>query len=151
MSVMASQITGILIVCSAVCSGAHHRKHQSFAPLAFVRTIHLWLLDCPHKGPVTWKKFPFDDVIIFFFNQVKVWLYFLPGRFLNQYRLIVKEIPETLMVISSKQFRLKTHFKMSPQKGQGSITLLTLIYLSRQLNPDEKIKLLVDMNYALFS
>ena len=29
MSVMAYQITGILIVCSTVCSGADHRKYQS--------------------------------------------------------------------------------------------------------------------------
>ena len=32
--------------------------------LAFVRGIHQWLVDSPHKGPVTIKMFPFDDVII---------------------------------------------------------------------------------------
>ena len=32
----ASQITGVSMVCSAVCSGADHRKHQSSASLAFV-------------------------------------------------------------------------------------------------------------------
>ena len=64
MSVMASQITGVLIVCSNVCSGADHRKHQSSAPLAFVRWIHWWPVDSPHKGPVIWKMFPFDDVIM---------------------------------------------------------------------------------------
>ena len=42
MSAMACQITGILIVCSSVCSGADQRKHQSFASLAFVMGIHLW-------------------------------------------------------------------------------------------------------------
>ena len=40
MSAMASQITSLTIVYSAVYSGADHRKHQSFAPLAFVRGIH---------------------------------------------------------------------------------------------------------------
>ena len=44
MSTMASQITSLTIVCSAVYSGADQRKHQS-ASLAFVRGIHrcLWL------------------------------------------------------------------------------------------------------------
>ena len=37
MSVMASQITGVSIVCSSVCSGADQRKHQSSTPLVFVR------------------------------------------------------------------------------------------------------------------
>ena len=33
----ASQITGVSIVCSTVCSGANQRKHQSSASLASVR------------------------------------------------------------------------------------------------------------------
>ena len=37
LSTMASQITGILIVCSTVCSGADQRKHHSSTWLAFVR------------------------------------------------------------------------------------------------------------------
>ena len=36
MSAVASQITGISIVYSIVCSGADQRKHQSYASLAFV-------------------------------------------------------------------------------------------------------------------
>ena len=39
MSAMASQITGVSMVCSTVCSGAAQRKHQSSASLAFVRGI----------------------------------------------------------------------------------------------------------------
>ena len=62
MGTMASQITSVLIVCSAVCPGADQRKHQS--SLAFVRGIHRWPVDCPHKGPVTRKMFPFDNVIM---------------------------------------------------------------------------------------
>ena len=31
---------------------------------AFVRGIHRWPVDSPHKGPVTQKMFPFDDVIM---------------------------------------------------------------------------------------
>ena len=64
MSAMASQLTGISFVCFPVCSGADQRKHQSSASLPFVRGIHWWPADSPHKGPVTRKMFPFDDVII---------------------------------------------------------------------------------------
>ena len=57
MNAMASQITGVSIVCITVCSGADLRKHQSSASLAFVRGIHRWPLISPHKGPVTRKCF----------------------------------------------------------------------------------------------
>ena len=60
MRAMASQITGVSIVCSNLSSGAGQRKHQSSASLAFVRGICRW----PVKGPVTRKMFPFDDVIM---------------------------------------------------------------------------------------
>ena len=46
---MASQITGVSIICSAVCSGADQGKYHGSASLAFVREIH---------------QFPFDDVIM---------------------------------------------------------------------------------------
>ena len=52
MSAMASRITSLMIVYSTVYSGADQRKHQSSASLF------------PHKGPVTWKMFPFDDDIM---------------------------------------------------------------------------------------
>ena len=61
---MASQITDVLNVCSIVYSGTDQRKHQSSASLALVRGIHRWPVNSPHKEPVTWKMFPFDDVII---------------------------------------------------------------------------------------
>ena len=32
--------------------------------MAFVRGIHRWPVNSPHKGPVTRKMFPFDDVIM---------------------------------------------------------------------------------------
>ena len=63
-NVMASQTTSLTIVYSTVCSGADQRKHQSSASLAFVRGIHRWTVSSLHTGPVTWKMFPFDDVII---------------------------------------------------------------------------------------
>ena len=64
MCAMASQITGVSIVCSTVCSGADQRKYRSSPSLAFVRGIHRCPVNSPHKGPVTRKLFPFDDVII---------------------------------------------------------------------------------------
>ena len=39
-------------------------KSQSSASLDFVRGIHRWPVNSPHKGPVTRKMFPFDDVIM---------------------------------------------------------------------------------------
>ena len=50
MSAMASQITGVSIVYSTVRSGADQRTHQSFASLAFMRGIHRWPVNSPHKG-----------------------------------------------------------------------------------------------------
>ena len=50
------------------CSGADQRKHQSSVSLAFVRGIHRWSGNSPHKWPVTWKMFPFDDVIMLVFE-----------------------------------------------------------------------------------
>ena len=56
MSGVASQITSVSSVYSNTCSGADRRNHQSSASLAFVRGIHRWPVDSPHKGPVTRKN-----------------------------------------------------------------------------------------------
>ena len=63
MGAMTFQITSIMIVYSTV-SGADQGKHQSSASLAFVRGIHRWPVNSPHKWPVTRKMLPFDDVIM---------------------------------------------------------------------------------------
>ena len=68
MGTMASQITSLTMVYSTVYSGADQRKHQSSAPLAFVRGIHRWPVNSPHKWPVTRTMFPFDDVIMVSFG-----------------------------------------------------------------------------------
>ena len=47
-------------------SAPDQRKHQSSASLTFVRRIHRWPVNSPHKGPGTRKMFPFDDVILKF-------------------------------------------------------------------------------------
>ena len=64
MGTMASQITSLTIVYSAVHSGPDQRKHQSSASLAFVWGIHRWPVNSPQKWPVTLKMLPFDDVIM---------------------------------------------------------------------------------------
>ena len=63
MRTMAWQITSLTIVYSTIYSRACQRKHQSSASLASVWGIHRWPMNSPHKGPVTRKMFPFDDVI----------------------------------------------------------------------------------------
>ena len=64
MSVMASHITGVSIVCSTLGAGADQRNHQSSASLAFVWGIHRWPVNSPHKRTVTRKMFPSDNVIM---------------------------------------------------------------------------------------
>ena len=61
---LASHITSLRTVYSKVYSGADQRKHQSSMSLAFVRGIHHWPVNSPHKGPVMEKMFPFDGIII---------------------------------------------------------------------------------------
>ena len=60
---MASQVTSLTIVYSTVYPGADKRKHLSFASLD-LRRIDRWTVNSPHKGPVTQKMLPFDDVIM---------------------------------------------------------------------------------------
>ena len=50
MSAMASQIAGVSIVCSTLCSGADQQKHQSSTSLDFVWGNHRWPVDSPNKG-----------------------------------------------------------------------------------------------------
>ena len=75
MGAMASQITSLTIVYSAVYLSADQRKHQSSTSLAFVQQIHLGPVNSPHKWPVTRKLFPFDEVIMAWRNiMTKGWL-----------------------------------------------------------------------------
>ena len=69
MDAIASQITSLTIVSSIVHSGTYKKKHQSSASLAFVRGIHRWQVNSPHKWPVKRKMFPFDDVIMSTLHQ----------------------------------------------------------------------------------
>ena len=66
MSAMVFQITGVLIVCSTVCSGADKRKHQSSASVAFVGRIHRWTVTggFPPQRASNAENISFDDVIM---------------------------------------------------------------------------------------
>ena len=78
MGAMASRITSFTIVYSTVYLGADQRKHQSSASLTFVRVIHRGPVNSPHKGPVTQKMVPFDDVIIMPDVSIYSWVKLLP-------------------------------------------------------------------------
>ena len=72
MGTMASQITILMNLYSTVHSGEDQRKHQISASLAFVRGIHRWTVNSPHKWPVTREMFPFDDVIMDYLSANEV-------------------------------------------------------------------------------
>ena len=56
---------------SIVYAGVNQRKHLSAASLAFVRGIHRWPVNSPHKGPVTRRMLPCDDVIMYSWESMK--------------------------------------------------------------------------------
>ena len=79
---MVSQITHLTIVYSTVYSGADQRKHQSSVTLSFVRGINRWPVNPPHKGPVTQKMFPFNDVIMWYKSII------LQGHFIGTWAIV---------------------------------------------------------------
>ena len=83
MDAIASQITSLAIAYLTLHSGVDQIKHHSSASLAFVRGFHRWPVNSPHKGPVTRKLFPFDDVMVDMYSseemprqQSRIYLYF---------------------------------------------------------------------------
>ena len=64
--------------CPTCLSRRRLKKLQSSASLAFVRGIHRWPVDSPHKGPVTRKMFPFDDVIMIIYISLGSVLILVP-------------------------------------------------------------------------
>ena len=89
-SAMASRTTGVSIVYSTVCSGVDRRKHQSSASLAFVRGIHWWPVNSPHKRPVTQKMLPFDDVIMKYLSTIMIYLSAITHGTLGQHHVTPK-------------------------------------------------------------
>ena len=98
MTMLASQITSLPVVCSIVYSDVNQRKHQSSASLAFVREIHRGPVNFPHKWPVTRKMFPFDDVIMF---NVAHDLWYLKIQLHIAFNLFMLE--NTILVLNSTE------------------------------------------------
>ena len=96
MIMLASQITSLTIVYSTVYSDVNQRKHQSSASLAFVWEIHRGPVNFPHKGPVTRKMFPFDDVIML--------------SFMIRDELVISCSAPSLYLINAKCFQFGTNF-----------------------------------------
>ena len=126
MSTVASQITSLTIAYSTVYSGADQRKHQSSASLAFVRGIHRSPVNSTHKGLVTRKMFPFDDVImavgVIFFEDNKY-----PNKILlNGLYHSVDKTPASVEVV----FR----------RLSGNFSMMHCMYASRGLNELDAFK-----------
>ena len=64
MGAMTSQITRLTIAYSTVYSGADQRKRQKLRVTGLCAGNSPVTGDSPHKGPVTQKMSPFDDVIM---------------------------------------------------------------------------------------
>ena len=65
MSAAASQITSVSIDYLLNCLFRYiSKKTAKLRVTGVVRGIHRWPVDYPHKGPVTRKRFPFDDTIM---------------------------------------------------------------------------------------
>ena len=63
-SVPGNKISDAVQIYTTACSGPDQIKHQSYASLAFVMGIPRWPVNSPQRGPVTWDKSPFHDVIM---------------------------------------------------------------------------------------
>ena len=88
------------IICSTICSGTDQRKHQSSTSQAFVRGIHWWPVDSPHKGPVMWKMLPSDDAMI--------------NMAVNRQQAIVKPITNQLTDVYTFKIYLNTTWYWIP-------------------------------------
>ena len=69
MGAMASQVTGVSIVCFTVCSSTDQRN---------IKAPRLWPLWGESTGPVTRKMFPFDDIMmpccaIYIYIYIYIW------------------------------------------------------------------------------
>ena len=70
MSTMGSQITGISIVYSIVYSG-WSKQTSKLRVTGLCGGNSRWPVKSPHKGPVTRKMVPFDDVIMHMSNMIE--------------------------------------------------------------------------------
>ena len=83
MSGTASQITRLTVVCWTVYSRLRSQKTSKLRVTGLCERNSTVTGEFPHKGLMTRKKFPFDDVTMFFINKVVVNFVFdqvLPGH-----------------------------------------------------------------------
>ena len=64
MGAMASQMTSLTIVYPTVYQAQIKENIKKLRVTGLWEGIHRWPVNSPHKGPVTWKMFPLDDVIM---------------------------------------------------------------------------------------
>ena len=114
MGSIASQIPSLKIVYSSVYSGTDQRKHQSSASLAFVRGIHWRPVNSPHKGLVTRKMFPFDDVIMF--SLCRCWTNFQDDS--TNYYLIINSLTHSGQMASWKLVRIDSGNGLVPHSNK---------------------------------
>ena len=131
MSMMASQITSLTIIYSTVYSSLDQRKHQSSASQAFVRGIHRWPVNSPHKGSVTRKMLPFDDVIMKYNWQD---VFPLCGK----YFVLLSHC----VLVTSCAIRHRTSSILVPEIPDGIKPLSMLPYC--QLDPREQTSLTIE-------
>ena len=74
--------------------------------------IHRWLVNSPHKGPVTRKMFPFDDVIM---SGTSTWYTYLPC--INIWRYWHIEVETKCPTLSRRQYHYNDVI-MSPMASQ---------------------------------
>ena len=110
-------------------SGVDQRKHQSSASLAFMRGIHQWPVNSPHRWPVTRKRFPFDDVIMIFHNAIHQWVQI--SNFLIYFRVITQHWVDDLV---SSEIILKDIDKSSATKKQSIQTVCIHLFHDLTLN-----------------
>ena len=137
MGSMASQIIRVSIVYLTVCSGTDQRKYKSSASLAFVRGIHRWLVNSPHKGPVTRKIFPFHDVIteILVYKHVFLWTRPDVKRFLATSDVKFRSYSVKTLCISDK---VPSAGKLCQYAGCRSEAIVVVAYETRVLTFNEE-------------
>ena len=71
MSTIASQTTSLTIVSSTVYSDADKKKTSKLRVTGLCAGIHRGPVNSPRKWPVTLEMFPFDDVIMYYNDDVE--------------------------------------------------------------------------------
>ena len=120
-SVLASQITSLIIVHSTVYSDADQWKHQCSASLAFVQGIHRGPVNSPHKWPVTRKMFPFDDVIMYamYFSSHIPHAWTVSKNF-NRYVIIITDIPYAIYIYMVRSWHGNAFYITGPIRWKST-------------------------------